>query len=211
MTPPASVARPDLEDAGSKSSEDGIETRQDLVHPSLETIGERNLSIDEATVTFRRQPNSLAQSKDARLNLDQTDSDLSEDSNVAEAIDTGLEAGNDSPSRGRIGSNYKLLSSKLRSELPIRSKLSSGYCRSKGELRTRPSHEVPLAIAKADTDRLDLETITDLSRMLSRRRLGESTDSDDGEEAAPSSGRRAETRSRPSGATEFKRLKITME
>jgi len=197
MTPPASIARSDSIAAGARLQEDGIRTGLILADTADDEDKLLNVDIhDESTITFRRPPARSALKEETRLDLDRTCASQSGDSDVADEVETEPVMYNKFVSLNKTKLDDDLSAAAVRPKQPVMGKLSLSHGTSKNELKTRPSTTASLTNTKGRMGYSRLDTINDRSSEAARRRRDESTDCDDGDGAAPSSARHAETRDR---------------
>ena len=197
LTPPASIARSDLIAADERLQGGGIRTGTILVDVAKFEDSSLDVDIpDEATITFRKPSVNSTFPRETRLDLDRTCAGQSEVSDVADAIETEHD-GRCSPTfSSEITIKGNLPATRVRSKPPNMGKLSLSRSISKGKSRTRPSSSLTIASNQDRVNYYHHDTLSDGSGKARRHHRGQSTDSDDGEEAAPSSAQRAEARDR---------------
>ena len=135
-----SIVRQDFASAGERSSEDGSRIGLVLVNPGPKEGDLLSADIvDESTITFRRQPTSLTQRAEVRLELDRHGKALSGDSDDAEDAETEDETCNKYQIQDTININDYLSKSKYLPMTPVMGKQSLGYVRPEGRLKCSPS------------------------------------------------------------------------
>ena len=197
MTPPASIARSDLIAADERLHEDGVRTGHILVDVTRFEDNPLNVDIsDESTITFRKQSVNSTFPRDTRLDLDRTCAGQSGVSGVADAVEIEHDGRYSPISSSEITIEGHLTTAGARSRPPHMGKLSLIRGTSKNKLKTRPSSSLIIATPQDRVNNYPHDTLSDGSGKAWRHHRGQSTDSDDGEEAAPPSARRVEARDR---------------
>ena len=191
MTPPPSIVRSDSVAADERLQEDGVQTGHILVGSGDLRGNLIDVDVpDESTITFRRYPEHSDTQGATRLDLNRTCDSQSGDSDVADEVETEPEGYDKSPKQPKINAVDTLPVVEIRPRRPAMGKLSLSHGTNKNMLRSRPSPLASSINRKAKVKYSQVESANDRSNGPPRRLRTESTDSDDGDGAAPSSARR---------------------